>query len=148
MNQEFITAYGKVIEERSILHIRTLKMQFSNSALGLWLWASLPPLAIVINIFEPDPFKRFVRVTLFSIMFFNNIKLFYELLVKRTFTTRIPLSKVRRYEVLEDENKLEVHVKIFLASGRFRKITFRVHENGFAPFTQMLDNAIGQPQYA
>ena len=148
MNQEFITAYGKVIEEKGILHVRTLKLQFWNTVLAQWLWALLPPAAIIINIFEPDPFRRFVRVIFFSIIFFNNIKLLYELLFKRTFAGRIPLARVRRYEITEDENKLEAHVKVYLASGRYRMITFRVHENSLAPFTQMLDNAIGQPQYA
>jgi len=147
MNTEFITVYGKVILERNILHIRTMKLQFTNTVFARWAWALLPAIAIIINIFEPDPFRRFIRVLMFSIVFASNLKHLYELVLKRSFAARIPLCRIRRYEVVEDENGLEVHVKVFLASGRFRKISFRKHEAGLGAFTQLMDSVISQPQF-
>lgn len=149
MNQEFISSYGKVINERKILFIKILKPRLSSDSwMGQWLWALLPVIAIGISLFDNNVVKKYVSVIFWTLLFWGNLKQLFELLFKRSFATRIPLSRITSYEIKQDEIGLETFVHLRLRSGRIRIIAFRTLEKQVEPFTELVSQHIAQPQLA
>lgn len=144
MNQEFITSNGKVVRERNILFIKTLKFHFSDSIIGQWLWALVPVFAILISC-SLDGWRK-VSGLFYLLLFFDNLKLLYRLLFTKSFAGRIPLEKINSFEIKPDKTGLETHVILKLKSGRYRTIAFRTLEKQYEPFTELISQHIFQLQ--
>ena len=85
---------------------------------------------------------------LISILALFNSYPFYDVLFKRSLAKRIPLNRIRSFEIKPDEIGLETFVVLHLKSGRYKKIVFRTLEKQYEPFTELVSQFITQPQLA
>jgi hypothetical protein len=69
-------------------------------------------------------------------------------LIKRSFANRIPLNRIKSFEIKPDEIGLETFVILHLKSGRYKKIIFRTLKKQYEPFTELVSQHITQPQFA
>jgi len=149
MVQEFITSNGKVIRERDVLFVKTLKHGFWSPVLHI----SLPFFILIIFILqffrETDlEFAYYFRIIFWGFLLSSQVPILYDILIKRSFSNRIPLSRILSFEVKPDEVGLETFVILKLKSGRNRKINFRTLEKQYEPFTELVSQHIIQPQFA
>lgn len=147
MKQEFITSNGKVVRERDILFVKTLKLHFSESLLGQWLWALVPVLAIASSTLLQEGPARLTGL-FYLFLFFDNLKLLYRLVFVKSFAGRIPLQNIISFETKNDHTGLETEVILKLKSGRYRTVKFRTLENQYQSFTELISQQISQPQLA
>jgi len=73
---------------------------------------------------------------------------FYDILLKRSLAKRIPLDRIRSYEIKPDEIGLETSIILQLKSGRYKKVVLRTLEKQYESFTELVSQHIIQPQLA
>lgn len=145
MKQEFITSNGKVVNERNILFIKTLNLHFSETLIAQWLWALVPLLAIAFSTFLQEGPKTLSGL-FYLILFLDNLKLLYKLVFVKSFACRIPLQNIISFETKPDNIGLETDVILKLRSGRYRTVKFRMLENQYQRFTELISEQISQFQ--
>ncbi len=150
MSQEYITTTGRVIVERDILYLRSENKPFSQTAFFDFLPALLLILPFIhLAYFENNPrwfFRMFFYLTL---LFMYGSKL-YDVIFKKSFATRIPVSRIRKMEIIPDEtiSGLETKLLLYLQSGRIRTIAFRTREYQLEPLAEYLSIQISVPRLA
>ncbi len=150
MNQEYITAAGKVIVEKNVLYVRTQKNHFTQTAFFEFLPLILLAVPIIhLVYFDNNPrwyLRMFLYVSLFSMY---GYKMFYALF-KKSFASRIPVARIKSFEVKPDETAsgLETNLLLHLNSGRIRTIVFRTREHQWEPLTEYLSQHIPSTQLA
>ena len=85
---------------------------------------------------------------IFLIMALFHAEPLYDILFKRSLSNRIPLNRIKSFEIKPDEIGLETFVILHLKSGRYKKKFFRTLEKQYEPFTELLSQHIIQPQLA
>jgi hypothetical protein len=149
MKQEFITSKGKVINERNILFIKYFKLPFSETVLYKVLFGFLPPIMLISFLFFLEgPIDFYFKVLLWLLFTVNNFNHLWDVLVRLSFSNRIPLDRITAFDVKDDINGLETIVTLTLKSGRKRIIPFRTLEKQYEPFTELITQQIAQPQFA
>lgn len=149
MKQEFITSNGKIVNERNILFIKTLKWRLGETFIGKLLWALVPVFAILISTLGNQDIKDYFPLWIIVALYFKNFKLLYQLLFTRSFASRIPLDSIRSFELKEDDSTgLETNVYLTLSSGRVRVIPFRTLEKEHELFLALVSQFTTQPQLA
>ncbi len=149
MVQEFITSKGKVINERNILFFRNLTLYFRDTILSeVFVFLALVTL-FLFKIFETEKNNAdYFEAVIIAIMALFNGERFYDILFKRSLSKRIPLNRIKSFEIKPDQIGLETFVILHLKSGRYKKIVFRTLEKQYEPFTELVSQHITQPQFA
>ncbi len=148
MKQEFVTSKGKVLIERNILFYKIYKWNFTDTLLWKYLLAFGPILLFLIILFEENVPKKYLHIITVLIIVFNYFHHLYDVVIKLSFSNRIPLERIVSFEVKEDVYGLEKNVNLKLKSGRIRIIPFRTLEKQYEPFIEFLSLHILQPQLA
>jgi hypothetical protein len=149
MKQEFITSRGKLIIERNIIFNRVKKVHLSESIAYKLFLAFVPPIVFILTLFFEDlgP-KKYIHLVMWGIFIFINFHHLIDVLIKLSFSNRIPINSIQSFEIKEDDLGLETFVHLRLKSGRTRKIVFRTLEMEYEPFTALLSQHSVQPQFA
>ena len=148
MKQEYITSVGKVINEREVLYFRNLDLRFHHTIFyELFVPVGWVFLAIVHLVVAIQPFDYFKGI-LFSILAILHGYPIYDILVRRSLSTRIPLKNIVSFEMKETMSNLETDVILHLRSGRYKKIAFRTLEKQYEPFIELISQYTIQPQKA
>lgn len=148
MKQRFITVKGRVVVERDTLFVKTTKFYFFESAFAQIAYAFIPTIALTISILRYEKPMDFVRILFWSVLFIGSLPKVWKVLVKWSFASRIPVSRIVDFQEKPDQNGLETHVDLLLRSGRTRRIRFRTLEKQYEAFTEFLSQHIAQPQLA
>jgi hypothetical protein len=148
MKQEFITSRGKVIIERNVLYIRTLKFSLTDSIAARLFYSLIPLGLFFIQLFEPESAKRNMSLFIWGGLALLHIYPLFDLLFKRSIASRIPLERIRSFEVKADPSGLESNVILHLSNGRYRQICFRTLENQFEPFLEAIGQSVTTTQLA
>jgi len=150
MNQEYITSSGKLIVQKDVLYVRTQKDLFTQPI----FFDFLPVLLIIVPVihlvyFENNP-RWYFRMVFYFGLFLMYGKNIFNVLFKKSFATRIPVSRIRMFEIKPDETAsgLETKLLLHLNSGRIKTIAFRTRENQLEPFTEYLTSHIPSTQLA
>jgi hypothetical protein len=148
MKPGFVTVYGKVIIENNSLFIRHVDVPFSRSAFVQILKELMVVALFFRQLFRDEEAVRYVGLILWGVVLLFHTPEIYDLIVKRSYANRIPLSKITGYDTKDQINGLDVHVILKLKNGRYRTIIFRKLENQYESFTEMLSHYITAPKYA
>ena len=143
MKQEFITTRGKLIIENNSLFIRNYKIDFRETVAGqLWFPFLLIAAGILICIYADKPLDYFIGTFwILSFLLFHSKKV-YDVLIKKSFSGRIQLSRIHSFEIRPDEPGLETEVLLHLRNGRNRSILFRTMEKQYEAFTDALSSFV------
>jgi hypothetical protein len=143
MKKTFITSKGSIELDRNVLFIRTRKFYFHETGFARIIWALLPLVFLILVLcLEHDPFKFYVRVVFFAIWTIDKMPLLYRLVLKTSFSNRIPVERIESVEIEEDRNGLEVHLLLRLKNNRVRRIAFRKLEK---QYEELLESISLQP---
>ena len=139
MKQEFTTLYGKAIVERGVLHFRSPYLPFYKTAFAEIgyeiLWLSWFPL----RLFTSDKPMDYFVAGVIGILVLTRIPTMFDKFLKRSYSSRIPLSWIVSVDTADDDpHGLHITVRLFLKSGRYKKIRFRKLENQHEPFVVSL----------
>lgn len=148
MIQEFITAKGKIIKERDVLFIKNLNWKFHDSLVYELLISVLFLIVAVWRFMDIERDWDLFRACLFSIIALSFAYPLYDVVFRRSLSKRIPLQKIKSFEIKDGESQLEKAVILHLKSGRYKKILFRKLENQYEPFTELVSQHIVQTQLA
>lgn len=150
MNQEFITSIGKVIRERDVLFLKTLKGGFTNTI----VYENGYPFVVFIIFclqfirWTEVEFFYYYRIVFWAILFSTCASSLYDTIAKKSFAKSNPLNRIKSFDIKEGESELETVVIIHLKNGRYRKIAFRTLEKQYEPFTELLSQYSMQLQVA
>jgi hypothetical protein len=135
----FTTSRGSVELEERALFIKDRKYFFQETGFARILWNALPLILLISLLFlDYDPFRFFVRTVLYLIWTIDRLPTLYRLVIKTSFSKRIPLDNIVSTEIREDANDLETHVLLHLKNNRTRTITFRKLEKQYEAFLEDL----------
>jgi hypothetical protein len=140
MRQEYATQYGKVIRENGTLYVRSYYVPFAQTALAelgvelVWLLS----FAMIIGLPYGSDAKTKARIITWCILIAFRIPTMYKKFFKRSWSSRIPLSRIKSFETVPDEHNLVTTVNLHFTNGRYRPIPFRTNETALADFTAML----------
>lgn len=149
MAQEFISVRGKVVIERDILFIRTFTLpSFPETVLFEILVGIIALVLFISSFFIQDDGTRFLRIIISIVILTPRILPLYDILFKRSLATRIPLRRIKSYELKENANGLESTLILYLRSGRYKPILFRSLEKQYEPLASLISQHIAQPQFA
>lgn len=149
MKQEFITVRGKAIIEQNILFIRMLDFKIANT---IFFELGFPLLILTIFILmiasNTDGKENYLIVIFWGLFALSQLPRLFDLLFKRSYSNRIPLDRIKSYELKKDPSGLETNVILKLSSGRYRCLRFRNLENQFERFVAILSEYIPRTQLA
>ena len=148
MKQEFITSKGKVIIERDTLFIKYSKFHFTET---IFFEIGLPVaffiLIIASFILAETPWEYF-KTIIYTLVFGSQLYRFYINLFKKSFASRIPLDRIKSFEIKPHIDGLEQEVNLKLKNGRYHSILFRNLENQYQPFIGVITPSTSQSQLA
>ncbi|HZI00929.1 MAG TPA: hypothetical protein VEX63_07255 [Flavisolibacter sp.] len=148
MKPGFVTVYGKVMIENNSLFIRNVDVPFSRTAFAKIL-KELGVIAIfIMQFFRGEELRYYAGILLWGLILLYHIPEIYDLIIKRSYSNRIPLSQITGYDTKDQLNGLDVHVILRLKNGRYRTIVFRKLEQQYESFTELLSQYIMAPKYA
>jgi hypothetical protein len=149
MKQEFITSRGKAIIENNSLFLRNYKIDFRETIPGkIWLPVLLIATGILNYVYADNPLDYFIgSFWILSFLIFQSKNL-YDVVVRKSFLSRIPLNSIASFEIRPDEFGLETEVRLHLKNGRYRSIMFRTLEKQYESFVAQVAQSITQPQLA
>ena len=132
-----MTLYGKAIIDRETLHLRSPYLPFGETAFALIGLELLYALALIISIFfKQDGPGKYISILAFSFLLLTRFPNMYEKFLKRSYSSRIPLSKIRDYKVEDDHHGIQTEITLYLENGRYKKIIFRKLENQYEAFIE------------
>ena len=139
MTKKFITSKGSIELVNDLLFIKISKHYFFETGFAR-IAGGLIPLILLATVFwvNDDPFKIFIRTTLYLIWTIDRLPTLYRNVFKTSFSKRIPLTNILSADIKEDPNELEVHVLLNLRNNRVRTITFRKLEKEYEAFLSNL----------
>ncbi len=146
MAQEFISVHGKLMIEREKLFIRTLLMPSFTETIFFIAVGFLSISLFLARFFAESDWDLFKSIVIALVIVLPRISVLYDVLMKRSFSYRIPLSKIKSYEALPDNLGLETILKLHLSSGRYRSIRFRTLEKQIEPLTEAIEKHQSQLQ--
>ena len=147
MDQEFVTSAGKVIVSSKRLLVQDMKVNFAKTAIGEVTVPALLIACIVYSYVDPTkPFSWIAAVLFSGVFLFYYSKQLYRAVIRKSYSSYIPVSRITSLEVKPDESGLETEVRLHLKNGRYRSIAFRTLEKQYQPFTESVSMYIGQPQ--
>lgn len=148
MKQEYLTSRGKLIVERDVLYIRNLKSSIGDTILGLTFY---PLIALILSVLRfvsaEDNMDYFVGL-IWGIIFLANGYSIYDVLFRRSFSKRIPVQRIKSFELKPDQFGLETELIMHLKNGRYRSVFFRTMENQYKPLAEYLSAHQLEPQFA
>ena len=145
--QEFVTLYGKAIVERDVLFVRNFDVPFTRTSLFRIFYELCFLALFVLSFFREDGFK-YVFTIFWGILFLTRFENWYEILIKRSYASRIPLKNIRSVTTEADQFGLNTNVRLHLRNGRHRVILFRTMEKQYEGFIEFISHQIAQPQFA
>ena len=121
MKNNYITSRGFLEINNHVIFIKNRKYVFYETGFARIVWALLPPACLILVLFFiKDPFKFYVRTVIFGIWTVERIPSIYRLLIKTSFSKRIPVENIVSAETTDDKNELETHVLLHLKNKRTR----------------------------
>ncbi|HVK96647.1 MAG TPA: hypothetical protein VM368_02465 [Flavisolibacter sp.] len=148
MKQEFVTLYGKAAIEREVLYLRSPYLPFGKTAFARIGFELIWVLLFVVQFFDDHGPKKYVGIVMWGIMLLFRTPNLYDVLFRRSYTTRIPLHRIKSYSIDDDLLGLQTMVTLQLKNSRYKKLIFRKLEHQAEPFTELLSQYIAQPQLA
>jgi hypothetical protein len=147
MKQEFVTVYGKVIIEKDKLFIRSFEVPFSRTPFAQVGFEVSFLLVLVLQFFTSDGPGRYVGIIVWGLVLLVRLPNLYDVVFKRSYASRIALSKIKSVKTEEDTHGLETYVILNLHNGRYRKIIFRRLENQYESLVEAISQHTSQFQY-
>src|SRR5918993_4245468 len=138
MKQEFVTLYGRAIIEKDTLYLRSPYLPFEKTAFAQVGYRLAFPLIFILQFFRSEGPKMYVGLLLWGIIMLFHLPALYDVLFKRSYASRIPLSRIRSYKIEDDHHGIQTEITLYLKNGRYRKILFRKLENQHVPFTEFI----------
>lgn len=148
MKQEIVTVKGRVIIENKSLFVRNLKNDFWDTVVGRLILPVVALIVIVTRFIYAESSFDYFMAAFWLVILIHYIFPLYDFLIKRSFAHRVPLNRIRSYEVKPDEHGLETNIILHLKNGRYRCIPFRTLEKQYEPFIESISQYIAQPQPA
>lgn len=149
MKQEFITSRGKAILENNSLFLKNYKIDFRQTIAGqIWFPLVLIAAGVLKFIRPTSPVDYYIGT--FWILFFLIFQSgkFYNVVVRKSFSSRIPLNRIVSFKIEADEFELETEVILQLKNGRYRSIAFRTMEKQYEDFIEALSAFVAYPHMA
>jgi hypothetical protein len=137
MKQEFTISIGKIFVERNVLFIRRLDLNSHRKFMDWLLPLAFIAWAILKWSDIENSFDRFGAFVVSVLAVFNIMPL-YDVLFRRCWLNRIPISRIKSFEIKDGESSLEKHIILHLHSGRYKKIAFRILEKQYEPFIELI----------
>ena len=81
----------------------------------------------------------YVGLLLWGLIMLFHLPALYDVLFKRSYASRIPLSRIKSYKIEDDHYGIQTEVTLYLKNGRYKKIISRKLENQHVPFTEFLE---------
>jgi hypothetical protein len=134
--------------ENNSLFIRNVDVPFSRTAFAHILKELIVVAVFIMQFFRDDEAIRYVGIMLWGLVLLFHTPEIYDLIIKRSYSNRIPLSQITGYDTKDQLNGLDVHVILRLKNGRYRTIVFRKLEQQYESFTELLSQYIMAPKYA
>lgn len=139
MAQAYVTLYGKVVLERDKLFLRSLKpTPFTETVLFRVLVGAAALALFAACFFIEDPLRRWVNIILSLFLFGRWVVALYRIIVNRSLSNRIPLSRIRSFSIQHETHGLDTVLTLHLVNGRLRPITFRTREEGWEGLSKVL----------
>jgi hypothetical protein len=146
--QEFVTLYGKAIIERDTLFLRTFDVPFTRTNFFRVCYALSFIVVFVLGFLRDDGPKKYVFLLGWGLMILLRVSELFEVFFRRSYSNRIPLSRIRSITTEPDQFNLNTDVRLHLASGRYRIIPFRTMEKQYEPFVEFISHQIATPRLA
>ena len=148
MKQEFVTLYGKATVERDVLFIRNLDLPFTKTSLFQFFYEATFAGIFILAFFKTDGPHKYISILGWGFLLLSRLPQWYDLLFRRSYSNRIPLSRIRSVSIENDQYGLNSFVQLHLDKGRYRKIPFRTMEKEYINFIEAITERITQPQLA
>ena len=148
MKYEFTSLKGKVLIENNVILIKTLDLDVSTFFFRFLIPLVIPVfyIAWLFN-FQENP-KNYVSVIFLGLLSIMQLPTIYNIVIRKSYSSRIPLDRIISYEVKPDIKGLETIVYLKLKSGRYRQISFRNLEKQYEPFLEIISAHITQATLA
>jgi hypothetical protein len=148
MKQEFTTVKGKIIIENNVLYIRTLDLDTYAFVFTFLLPIAIPVFYItwLLN-FQDNP-KNYISVIFWGLVALMQLPRLYNIIIRKSYSNRIPLNHIVSYEIKPDDLGLETVVYLKLKSGRYRRLSFRNLEKQFEPLLEIISARLTQAMLA
>ena len=148
MKYEFTSLKGKVLIENDVILIKTLDLDTYSFIFRFLIPLAIPVfyIAWLLN-FQGNP-KNYVTVIFIGLLSIMQLPAIYNILIRKSYSNRIPLDRIVSYEVKPDIIGLETIVYLKLKSGRCRQISFRNLEKQYEPFLEIISAHITQAKLA
>jgi hypothetical protein len=148
MAQEFVTVYGKAVIERNVLFIRSFDVPITRTAVAMLFLEICYILVFIVHLFGNEgPFYYVGIVVWGSLLAFRTPEI-YDALIKRSYSSRIPLNRIQSATLSDDNFGLQTYVTLHLKNGRYRKIIFRKLENQYNAFIEAISTHTTESQLA
>lgn len=136
MKQEFVTLYGRAVIEGDTLFFRSPYLPFTKTPFAQIGYELVFVLAFVMQFYREPGARRNMGIVVFGFLLLTHLPALYQKLVKDSYATRIPLSRIISVEAADDHHGLQTAVTLHLKNGRHKKVTFRKLEGQMGAFIQ------------
>lgn len=140
--------YGRASIEKDVLYLRSSYLPFEKTAFAQIGYRLAFPLIFILQFFSSEGPKMYVGLLLWGIIMVFHLPALYDVVFKRSYASRIPLSRIRSYRIEDDHHGIQTEVTLYLKNGRYRKLIFRKLENQHVPFTEFISTYSSELHFA
>lgn len=148
MKQEFVTSLGKVEKVRDVIFIKKLDFSFYHSLFyELFISVGWIIVTLVRALTAENNFEYFQAIVSAGLAIAHGYPL-YDVLFKRSLANRIPIDRIKSYDIQSSYSGLETYIILHLRSGRYKKIAFRTLEKQHEGFLETISPYLAATQTA
>jgi hypothetical protein len=125
-----------------------LDVPFSKTALAQVGFEACFLILFIVQFLVYEGARRYVGIVLWGALLLGHLPTLYDLVIKRSFATRIPLNKIKSVRIEEDNHGLHTHIILYLENSSYVKIPFRKLENQYQPLVEAIYQYLHSTQYA
>ena len=145
---EFVTLYGKVVIERNVLFIRNFDVPFTRTNLFRIVYELCFIGVFIMSFFIENAPKKYLHLLAWGILLLSRVTQLYDILFSRSYSNRIPLSRINSVTTSADNSGHHTFVHLHLKNGRYRVIPFRTLEKQHETFIEAITSELATTQLA
>ena len=148
MKQEFVTSLGKVEKGGDVIFLKKLDYRFHNT---LFYELFIPVgwiIATLLRALTAETNFEYMQAIVSAGLAIAHGYPLYDVLFKRSLANRIPVNRIKSYDIQQSNSSLETYVILHLQSGRYKKIRFRTLEKQHEGFLETISPYLAATQSA